>query len=253
MGTLKTCTLYYKGVNNYNHEFIIPIISMDLKSMDKFTSNYKDESSMFACLPNELKKYIKNISSKKTDFDNMFNNFILKSDTNDLDIIFIENADVTYITPKELKEEVKSVLIDKKELQKIFLKRLDSSLKLRYEFFKYLYDGYVKDKSVLKMIDTYDIKELYPSLNEDKLLTLSLATDKDNIVVLLTKIGQTNIGRRDVAIKFKKLYQNLNNDYYLNQDKIKSRFNSGLDIKDMKRQILDNLYEFKEEYEREYN
>lgn len=252
MGLNNKYTLYFKGVNKYNHEFLIPVIKMDLKSMDKFTSNYKDDVSMFKCLPNELKNYIKEISGKKFNEDKLNGNFILRKD-NDFDIMYINDADVTYITQKELKEEVKKFLISIKDVQRLLLKHINNDLKLKYEFFKYLYDNYVKDKEVYKMIDTYDVKRLYPTLKGDKLLIASIMSDKDNIVVLLAKIGQTNAGKRDVAIKFKRLYESLNNDYYLNNELIKSRFNDGLDIKNMKRQILDNLYEFKEEYEREYN
>ena len=37
---LKKYTLYFKGKNKYGHEHNFPILSLDLKSMDEFTSNY---------------------------------------------------------------------------------------------------------------------------------------------------------------------------------------------------------------------
>ena len=37
----------------------------------------------------------------------------------------------------------------------------------KYDFFKYLYNVYVKDKDILKMIDTYDVKRNLNKLDYD--------------------------------------------------------------------------------------
>lgn len=255
MGSLKEYTLYFKNINTYGHEFIIPVLSMDLKSIDKFTTNYENELSMFNCMPREFKEYVKKILNKKVDINEigLQNSFILK-DSNDknIDILFSNDIDVTYITQKELKEQIKSILLTNSEMQDILLNKKNDDLNNIYNFFKYLFKNYLNEKSIIDMMDTYDTKNAFPTLSGEKLLIASLACDKDNIIVLLTKIAQTNEGKRDVAIKYKKLYTKIYNNQYLNENKIKERFNSGLDVLKMKSDILNNLKEFKNEYEKEY-
>ena len=43
----KKYTLYFKGKNKYGHEHDLPIVSLDLKSMDEYTSNYKSYDDLF--------------------------------------------------------------------------------------------------------------------------------------------------------------------------------------------------------------
>ena len=257
MGLNKSYTLSFKGINNYGYEFIIPIISMNLKNIDKFTTNYKDYLSMYECLPNNLKKYIKEISGKKMNLKDeetlkkCF--FIVDDNDNNYEIILRENADITYITPSELKKELEDILMSKIEFQKSLIGlKSNIDLKYRYHFFKYLYNTYMKDKEVLKMMDTYDAKKMFPTLKGDNLMIAALATDKDNLVVLLKKIGQTSEGKRDVAIKYKRLYDKINGNMYLPKEIIRDRFNEGLNVSAMKKTILGNLEHFKKEYEKEY-
>ncbi len=256
MGLNKNYTLYFRSMNKYGHVFMIPILSMGLKDMDKYTSNYNNCLTMYNCLPNELKTYIKSIISNKVNLDDenyLKECFTLMIDNKTLPIIFRYDADVTYITPKELKEEIKSVMLDEASFKQALMISNDNiGIKLRYNFFKYLYETYLKEKEVIKMMDTYDASGMFPTLKGDKLMIASLATDKDNLAVLLKKIGQTSEGKRDVAIRYKELYIKIKGDAYLPKDAIAKRFNEGLNISKMKKEILNNLTQFKENYEKEY-
>ena len=257
MGLNKNYTLYFKGMNGYGYKFVIPIISMSLKDIDKYTTNYKDYLSMYKCLPSDLKKYISKITNNKmnlNDEETLRKCFLISdSDGNNYEIILRNNADITYITPSELKKELEDILMSKIELQKSLVGlKSNMDLKYRYHFFKYLYTTYMKDKEVLKMMDTCDSKKMFPTLKGDSLMIASLATDKDNLVVLLKKIGQVPEGRRDVAIKYKRLYDKINGSMYLEKEVIRKRFNEGLNVQDMKKAILSNLDNFKKEYEKEY-
>ena len=258
MGLRKNYTLYFKGINNYGHDFIIPIINLSLENMDKFTSNYNNYAVMFRCLPNNLKKYISSIINKKSNLES--NEFLkdcfllLDDDGNENNIVFHEDVDVIYITPSELKEEIKSVMLNKFELQKAVISiRKTGDLKYRYDFFEFLYKTFLKEKEVIKMMDTYDTKEAFPNLTGEKLMIASLASDKDNLIILLKKIGQTPEGKRLVALEYKKLYKKIKGDKYLDSDRIKARRNKGLDIVVMKKEILNNLTTFKKNYEKEYS
>ena len=256
MGLNKKYTLYFKSMNKYGHIFMIPILSMSLKELDKYTSNYNNCLSMYNCLPNELKIYAASITNGKINLGDekyLEECFVLMGDDKVLPIIFRGDADVTYITPKELKDEIKSVMMNEIEFKQALIGSNDNAnLKLRYGFFEYLYEIYLRDKDVIKMMDTYDASEMFPTLKGDKLMIASLATDRDNLIILLKKIGQTSEGKRDVAIRYKELYSKIKGDAYLSKDIIVKRFNEGLNVSKMKKDILNNLTQFKESYEKEY-
>ena len=67
----------------------------------------------------------------------------------------------------------------------------------KYDFFKYLYNVYVKDKDILKMIDTYDVKRNLNNLDYDDTFIAAIATDETNIMVLSKKLSQTIESRRN--------------------------------------------------------
>ena len=98
------------------------------------------------------------------------------------------------------------------------------------------------------MIDTYDIKERYPKMGEDKLLISSIITDKANILVLVTKIGQKSVDKRNLTIEYRKIYKKLFDDEFLDEKLIKKRFNKDLDVVEMKKNILKNYKVFKKIY-----
>ena len=78
--SLKKYTLYFKGENKYGHEHNLKIVSMDLKRLDEYTSNYIDYVQLFSYLPNEIKGVIyyipknnKNEKNLKVIMDNLKN------------------------------------------------------------------------------------------------------------------------------------------------------------------------------------
>ena len=52
---LKKYTLYYKCNDKKNNEINYPIISLDLKAMDKYTSMYDSYKDLIEDLPLEVK------------------------------------------------------------------------------------------------------------------------------------------------------------------------------------------------------
>ena len=180
----------------------------------------------------------------------MKNRFVIKNDaTNEnVNILFFKDSNVVYITQKELKEKILKIIFSYKELQLILRNKESDALKLRYEFFLDLYNKYVKDKKLSTMIDTYDIKERYPKMGEDKLLISSIITDKANILVLVTKIGQKSVDKRNLTIEYRKIYKKLFDDEFLDEKLIKKRFNKDLDVVEMKKNILKNYKVFKKIY-----
>lgn len=252
-GLKNSYTLYFKGVNELEQRILFPVITLNLKDMDKFTANYEDSISMFNCLPKSIKNYISENLSYNIDLEDkksMKNRFVIKNDaTNEnVNILFFKDSNVVYITQKELKEKILKIIFSYKELQLILRNKESDTLKLRYEFFLDLYNKYVKDKKLSTMIDTYDIKERYPKMGEDKLLISSIITDKANILVLVTKIGQKSVDKRNLTIEYRKIYKKLFDDEFLDEKLIKKRFNKDLDVVEMKKNILKNYKVFKKIY-----
>lgn len=252
-GLKNSYTLYFKGVNELEQKILFPVITLNLKDMDKFTANYEDSISMFNCLPKSIKNYISENLSYNIDLEDkksMKNRFVIKNDaTNEnVNILFFKDSNVVYITQKELKEKILKIIFSYKELQLILRNKENDALKLRYEFFLDLYNKYVKDKKLSTMIDTYDIKERYPKMGEDKLLISSIITDKANILVLVTKIGQKSVDKRNLTIEYRKIYKKLFDDEFLDEELIKKRFNKDLDVVEMKKNILKNYKVFKKIY-----
>ncbi len=252
-GLKNSYTLYFKGVNELEQKILFPVITLNLKDMDKFTANYEDSISMFNCLPKSIKNYISENLSYNIDLEDkksMKNRFVIKNDaTNEnFNILFFKDSNVVYITQKELKEKILKIIFSYKELQLILRNKETDDLKLRYEFFEDLYNKYVKDKKLSTMIDTYDIKERYPKMSADKLLISSLITDKANILVLVTKIGQKSVDKRNLTIEYRKIYKKLFDDEFLDEELIKKRFNKDLDVVEMKKNILKNYKVFKKIY-----
>jgi len=253
---MKKYTLYYRGINKYNHEHDLPIISLDLKTMDEYTSNYSDFNDLYNCLPIEFKDFIDNELSYNN--DKKENNFFIQDNNKNtiMDVIFNDNLDLLYITKEEVDDMiVKSKLTIKEyEIVKFGIDKTGIISK-KYEFFKYLYEKYVKDKEITCMIDCYDIEKALPNLSSDDTILASLATDKDNIKVLCKKLCQIDENRRNLALEFQKLFKNVNSKdkKMIENEKISSRKNKHLKIDEMKEEMLNNLSKFKKNYNKEYN
>ncbi len=255
----KKYTLYFKGKSKYGHEYDFPIISLPIKEMDAYTSNYKDYCDLFNSLPQEIKDYIKdNLSSgisldKNADLESNF--FVTDLDFNPvMKVIFNDDIDVLYITPKELE----SLLIEQKmsyaEFQKALMKTNSySNCKKKYYFFRYVYDNYVKDKKILCMIDDYDVNRAFLNFSYDELMTAAIATDRDNIIVICKKIGQFLQTRRNLAFEFKKIFKIKNLYDLIPNGYIKEDNKNKLNMDDIKEKIIESLNKFKIKYNKEYN
>ena len=55
----KKYTLYFNLINKYGHSYNLPLLSLDIKSMDIYTSGYKNYSELFNCLPNKINSFIR--------------------------------------------------------------------------------------------------------------------------------------------------------------------------------------------------
>lgn len=124
----------------------------------------------------------------------------------------------------------------------------------KYDFFKYLYNVYVKDKDILKMIDTYDVKRNLNNLDYDDTFIAAIATDESNIMVLSKKLSQTIESRRNLAFQFKNLFNTLNsNQKLIDYSKMIERKNKDLDMDFVLDEMNESLNEFKKAYLKEYD
>ena len=133
---LKKYTLYYKCNDKKNNEINYPIISLDLKAMDKYTSMYDSYKDLIENLPLEVKEFI------KENFENENNNstmFITDSDFFPImDVIFKKDSDVLYINEDELKSCIINIKMDVLEFQKILLNTRSIKINVKYKCVIYL-------------------------------------------------------------------------------------------------------------------
>lgn len=248
-------TLYFKMNNKYEHEKNMPIISLDLKSMDKYTGLYGCYVNLFESLPIKVRKFIiKEIDSKinLNDEEHLKKSFcLLNTKEEEFPILLSESLDVIYITPSELTNLILDEKMDYTELQKTLLKsRVSSNIKKRYEFFTYLYDTYVKNKKIICMMDSYDINKKLPMLKENELMIGAISTEKDNLILLTRKIGQRSKDRRDLAIKFKELRIKLGKkEPLIDIELVRDRIDSNKKYDD---EIINNFENFEINYNKEY-
>lgn len=256
---LKQYTLYFKGTNKYGHEHNFPVISLDLKSMDYYTSNYDGYVSLFNALPKKIREYIKNNLGYMIDFESeavlkeLF--YITDADFNPImDVLFEDDIDVLYINQNELLE---AIIGEKMSMQEFYMAKLKSSLNKagsKYLFFKYLYETYVKNQRIACMIDVYDVNLKFPNIPYDEAMIASIATDKANIIILAKKLGQRLESRRNLAFQFKKLFKTKSktNTRIINYLSVNERKNVDLNIKELYDKMSKNLDGFDKKYQEEY-
>ena len=255
---LKHYTLYFKGKNEYGHEHNIPIITLELKKLDEYTSRYNGYLELYKSFCEELRNYIEENFNYMIDFNDekslSEHFFITDNDFNPImDVIFKGDSDVLYISQNDL---IKLILDKKMSFQEFQMAHLKSSLNKsgsKYKFFKCLYQTYVKDQKVSCMIDVYDVNRAFLNFSYDELMTAAIATDRDNIIVICKKIGQFLQTRRNLAFEFKKIFK-IKNLYdlipngYIKEDNINE-----LNMDDIKEKIIESLNKFKIKYNKEYN
>lgn len=252
----KKYTLYFRGTNKYGHEYELPIVSLSLRKMDIYTSNYKDYNDLFESLPIEMKNYIKDNLCNDVNGKLENNFFITDDDFNPImEVIFNDDIDVLYVTPKELEKLIINQKMSYIDFQKALMKTNSNSIYgKKYCFFKSLYEEYVKDKKILCMIDDYDVKKNLPNLDNDNTIIASIATDEGNIRVLSKKISQTIETRRNMTFMFKKLFSDLDtNDRLVSYEKLKDRKNVDIDIEEIFNNMNLNFNNFIERYNKEYD
>lgn len=254
----KKYTLYFKGQNKYEKEYSLPIISLSLKLMDRYTSNYSNYSELYRCLPKEVRNFIKTNISYNVDLrsnNDLKNCFFITDDdfTPIMDVVFSHDVDILFLNTKELTESLVNEQMSPIDFRRSYLKsKRETNLKYKYDFFKYLCETYVKNFPVESMIDTYDAKLEFPNLNKDELLIASIATDRTNLLVLAKKLGQYLESRRNLAFALKKLHRKLNVDDFMVDSEMINSLNDDLDPAKMLSEIKENLEKFQKKYFKEY-
>lgn len=250
----KNYTLYFKGKNKYGHIHELPIVTSSLKTLDIYTCNYMNYIDLFNNLPLDTKRFIEDEFGCSINF---FDNNELKKcfylstdDSNDkLDLLFKDDYDIVYVSPIELTKLICKEKMSYKDFGHIILGISTNDVqKNRYSFFKYLYDKNVYKKPLLSMIDTYDIEKNFSNLDSDNTLVASIATDKNNIIILCKKISQTNEGRRDLSIRYKKIFKKT----MIDSLEAEKRKNKVYNEDKMILKINQSIDEFKKEYFKQY-
>ena len=215
----KKYTLYFKGKNNVGNEVDVPIVSLSLKDLDIYTSNYEDYDDLFENLPVDIKEFIK----KEFDITNLKDRFYITDYdfTPIMDVIFKKDSDVLYVEPKELRKLLENSIMSFEEFQKSKLKSInEDALNKKYNFYKYLYDTYVKNNRIKCMIDLYYVSKKDNQKDEDSKYIEAIATDKINLMVLAKKLSQTEESRRNLTYEFKRcICDNIINEELINYRK----------------------------------
>ena len=255
----KKYTLYFRGENKYGHNHEVPILSLNLKELDMYTSNYIDYVDLFNNLPINVNSFIKTELGVNVDFENNDDLercfFITDNDFKPImDVIFENDIDVLYVDSKELTELICKVKMKLTEFQSTLFKLSNSKVdKSKYEFFKYLYYTYVKTEPILSMIDTYEVTKNLKNLDYDNIFIAAIATDDSNIKVLGKKLSQTIESRRNLAFCFKSLFKTLSVDGKLiDFGSMIERKNKGLDLDYVFGEINDGFIKYKKKYDEEY-
>lgn len=251
----KKYTLCFKAKNKFGYYHEIKLIKADLKTIDLYTSNYVNYVDLFNNLPSSVKSFIKEELSYNL---NLNDNKALEEcfyimEFSDFKLLFKDDLDIVYITALEIAKLICKEKLSYKSLGRVIINMNPTKKeKETYEFFKYLYEKHVKKKELLKMIDTYDIKKNYNKLDNDNTLIASIATDKDNILVLCKKISQTDEARRALAIMYKKLFSSNYDKSLIDLSEIEKRKKEKYNDENIIREINKNIGIFKGEYLREY-
>lgn len=247
-------TLCFVGKNKFGHVHEIKLMTENLKNIDLYTCNFINYVDLFNNLPISVKEFIEEeLSDELNSCDNniLSKVFYIKNENEKLDLLFNDDLDVVYISPLEVANLICNEKMSYKSFGRVILNMSATDKdKKTYDFFKYLYENYVKNKEIMKMIDTYDVEKNLSNLEFDEKLIASIATDKNNILVLCKKISQTDEARRILAIMYKKVFYF--NKTLIEHVEIEKRKEKIYDEKRTLNQINKNIEEFKINYFDEY-
>ena len=255
----KKYTLYFRGKNKYGHTHEVPIVSLRLKNLDMYTSNYIDYVDLYNNFPISVATFIKQELGFGIDFesnDDLERCFYITDHDYKpiMSAIFEDDIDVLYVEPKELTDLICKVKMNYSDFQRTLLNISNSTVdKKKYEFFKYLYDTYVKENPILNMIDTYDVKRNLVNLSHDDTFVAAIATDSSNIMVLSKKLSQTIESRRNLALSFKRLFKTLTTDGGLiDYSSMIERKNKDFDMDFVLEEMIDTVKKYKKDYNKKY-
>ena len=249
---LKKYTLYFRGMDERRKTRDLPILSLDLRKMDEYTSNYSNYAELYNALPEEVNDYIVNVIGYGLDVDDekeLCRCFFITDDDYKpiMDVLFSSDSDLIYITPKELEALIISEKMTYEDYQSLIMNNKQTGYaKNQYTFFKYLYDTYVRGEKMEGMIDDYDARRILVNASDDDYKIAAIACDKDNIMVLCKKLSQELESRRNLALKFHKLFNANKKRKMIDSNSIKERRNKSLDIIELYKEILDSLNSYKE-------
>lgn len=238
----KKYTLYFRGTDKNGNNHDMPIVSLPLKELDKYTSNYEDYNELFDNFPEEIKEFINNnLLYKNKNLNECF--YITDYDyTPIMDVIFKKDSDVLFIEPNELEKLIEKNIMSSEEYSKSKLKSLNyNNVKKKYNFFSYLYYTYVKNNKIKCMIDLYYVN----NKQDDDSYIKAIATDRVNLLVIIKKLSQKLESRRNLAYEFKKILEPNN---IISEDLILYRRNiDNQNIKPLSNMIV-NYDKFKMEF-----
>lgn len=250
------CTLYFYGRDKYGHDNKIPILIGNIKVIDEYVAYCENYTMLFHFLPDAAKELIENNFCYGIDIGNnesMSKHFkLFKVGTNGGGrLIFKSDEDVLYCDFNDVIRIAKQLVMSESQYNVSRLKINSAQIELiKYNFFKKLYETYVKGTSLIKTLELH---------GDDESKIHSIATSFENIKIIIYNAWQQNHPKRNLAWTLKDTLTNLNNvggnfpKTLAFSDEIVRRFdNRTIDVTKIKKEIIDNVLNFWRTYINEY-
>ncbi len=250
------CTLYFYGKDKYGHTVTIPLIIGNTRMIDEYVAYCINYTMLFNFLPDTAKELIKNnFCDKVTTDDNecMSKHFRLvkAGNTKPLRFIFKNDEDVLYCDYNDIIRIVSEWVMSESEYNNSKLKSGANEISLiKYDFFKTLYETYVKPMNIDRMLELK---------GDDEGSIHSVATSEENIKIIIYNAWQKTHDKRRIAWMVKDVLTKLNklNDSFQKTlvlpDELQRRFNKRtLNVSNVKREIINNVLAFWSEYLKDY-
>lgn len=246
------CTLYFYGRDKYGHDNKIPIFMGNIKTIDEYVAYCESYTMLFSFLPDAAKDLIKNNFCYGIDIGNnesMSKHFkLFKAGTNgEVRLIFKDDEDVLYCDFNDIIRIAKELVMSESQYNVSRLKIKSAQIELiKYDFFKRLYETYVKETNLIKTLELQ---------GDDESKIHSIATSFENIKIIIYNAWQRTHTKRDLSWMFKDTLMNLNNvggnfsKILAFSDELARRFdNRTIDVTRIKKEIIDNVLNFWESY-----
>lgn len=242
------CTLYFYGKDKYGHSNRIPIITGNIRAIDEYVAYCESYTMLFSFLPDAAKDLIKNNFCDGIDIGNnecMSKHFkLFKLGTNDeVRLIFKDDEDILYCDFNDVIRIAKELVMSESQYNVSRLKIKSAQIELiKYDFFKRLYETYVKGPSLIKTLELQ---------GDDESKIHSVATSFDNIKIIVYNAWQRTHTKRNLAWLLKDTLTNLNwiggnfSKALVFSDELARRFdNRSIDVTRIKKEIIDNVLNF---------